>query len=142
MTEINEWQAEGAWGKDKEQINEWEDEWMRWGDCQNHPEEMYHVCSTKATACLFFGISSVSHPILRNEAIDLRHITFTVKAGLHALPSKLNLFQWHVVDWNEAKCSFSFLYSLQVKGKENHAVDVFKFNVIWEKNVFFKNSIL
>ncbi len=26
-----------------------------------------------------------------------------------------------------------FLYSLQVKGKEHHVVDVFQFNVIWDK---------
>ncbi len=35
MSEINEWQAEGSWEKEKEQTNEWEDEWMRRGDCQN-----------------------------------------------------------------------------------------------------------
>lgn len=120
-----------------QRVGGWMDETRRLSE---HPEEMYHVWSTKATACLCFGFTSVSHPILRNEAIGLRSITFKVKQDY--MPCYLNLIFFSGMWWTEIRrqnvLSFSFfypvfLYSWQVKGKEHHVVDVFQFNVIWDK---------
>ncbi len=115
---------------------------MNGWDESEHPEEMYHVWSTKATACLCFGFTSVSHPILRNEAIDLRSVTFKVKQDY--MPCHLNGIFFSGMWWTERRSQNVlflflfflypvFLYSLQGKGKKHHVVDVFQFNVIWDK---------